>query len=1004
MFQAKKWNWKRVAAKLLLVPVLAGGAVVAVSNAQPGRGGNAGMPAMVQPPAARPTGGLPAHTGTDPKQLLKEGRRALAAGRYNEAQDLAQKAESYNPGGKWGLFDDTPNSLRKDVQSAVAKAHKGQADQLTKQARATAAKPAANDGERAYNLDMALKMAREAEKLHGPYSAWDLTDRADKLVKELVIARSKLKVASTPAYPNATAGTQPNRPFASTLPPAGNRPMPGTDGKKAAAVRLMSEAKTLADRGQFAAAKGKYIEADRLGATFTPGEYTPGFGLQELNTRGAAALDRLVRDAQAYTTQKDFAKADAALTAAGSIAKSLGLFPRPVTEAQAALWSASAGKYGTASPSGIAGVGGPEYLVPAGGVGGTAPTVPTGTQTVYGGNTGMPGTGTVTGRQLLDQAAYEFSKAEFDTAKKLATQAFNLGMQREAAGLLTSIDVEALKLKQRDAAKSFENARTAFADKDFKHAFRVLLLVEAKLLTDDARLARTQMMNACKVELDKAGPGANTGLMTASGTQSPSTVLPPPNDMMPGTTLPPGMTLPPGKANPPGTARVSPDSPTVQPDALRKVQFQKLRSEGIKAQVEAQAAFGRGETDLAMQLLIDYSNRVRAAGLTPSAVAMLLRPVDARLDQYRMMKGQADATARLNKDKRDARELITGRGVAEEERKREVAMLFRRYHELVKKSDFAGAEGVALQAKQLDPDDPAVGALYEMAKLQKAVKQAEKDKADKTAFTLEGLNDADRYGPIVTADKPVSVQLAALQRASLRGSDGSLYLKSKTPAEYDIELKLEKPISVEFRQTPLDQAIKNLQTLTGLPLLLDYKNLQQEGISEVQLLTFEPGTAMSAKNVLACILEQAGLNYVIENDAVKVTTTKKAKGRLFTKVFSVADLVTPVPNFALPDYANFNTMLNRNPLNSGNLVIGGLNAGGGATPYAPPGGLGEWPDSEHAGPTRHHARHPGRQSPNQPAGQFVQRGRRDQHQARATDPAHHQHGPAAHVGRPRRRG
>ena len=83
---------------------------------------------------------------------------------------------------------------------------------------------------------------------------------------------------------------------------------------------------------------------------------------------------------------------------------------------------------------------------------------------------------------------------------------------------------------------------------------------------------------------------------------------------------------------------------------------------------------------------------------------------------------------------------------------------------------------------------------------------------------------------------------------------------------------------------------------------------------------------------------------------------------MVTKVFSVADLVTPVPNFALPEYVNFDKMLNRNALNSGNLVIQGLNAGGGATPRIPRGGLmgGETASSELPG---RFASSPGVQSP-----------------------------------------
>src|SRR5262249_30187377 len=96
---------------------------------------------------------------------------------------------------------------------------------------------------------------------------------------------------------------------------------------------------------------------------------------------------------------------------------------------------------------------------------------------------------------------------------------------------------------------------------------------------------------------------------------------------------------------------------------------------------------------------------------------------------------------------------------------------------------------------------------------------------------------------------------------------------------------------------------------------------------------------LSVKNFLNIVLEKANLSYVIEHDVIKITTTKRAKGRLFTKVFSVADLVTPVPNFALPDYANFDKMISANAISSGRLVAPGLGAGGAATPFSPPNGL-----------------------------------------------------------------
>ncbi|QJW94031.1 hypothetical protein [Frigoriglobus tundricola] len=231
MFQAKKWSWKRVAANLLLVPVLSGGSV-AVVHAQLGRtsGGSDGnsLPSMPSVPSTAPKPAAASQTtSSDPKQLLKEGRKALAEGRFADAQDLAQRAAHYNPTDKWGLFDDTPAALRKDIDAAKARANKAQSEQLVKQAKALAAKPGANDAERAYNLDTAIQMARKADQLHGPYSTWDMGDRADKLVKELQESRAKIKVAAAkpPAGPQ-TAGTPAARP--TTGAPASGAQTAGT--------------------------------------------------------------------------------------------------------------------------------------------------------------------------------------------------------------------------------------------------------------------------------------------------------------------------------------------------------------------------------------------------------------------------------------------------------------------------------------------------------------------------------------------------------------------------------------------------------------------------------------------------------------------------------------------------------------------------------------------------------------------------------------------------------
>src|SRR5262245_4538728 len=138
---ARKWGWKRIAANLLLVPVFTG------TSAAPAH-------AQYNPvPAQAGKANLPATAPGDAKGMLKEGRQALKAGQYDRAHDLARAAEANNPQGKWGLFDDTPSALLRDVQEAVVKAQKSEANDLLKQAKSLMAKPApGGEPERAVNL------------------------------------------------------------------------------------------------------------------------------------------------------------------------------------------------------------------------------------------------------------------------------------------------------------------------------------------------------------------------------------------------------------------------------------------------------------------------------------------------------------------------------------------------------------------------------------------------------------------------------------------------------------------------------------------------------------------------------------------------------------------------------------------------------------------------------------------------------------------------------------
>src|SRR5262249_19249636 len=95
----------------------------------------------------------------------------------------------------------------------------------------------------------------------------------------------------------------------------------------------------------------------------------------------------------------------------------------------------------------------------------------------------------------------------------------------------------------------------------------------------------------------------------------------------------------------PGVARAT-DSPEqsllARTEAMRQVKFQKLRQEGLDAQKDAAQKFRTGQTDAAIDLLQDYIAGLNDAQLDPGQLTLLKRPVEARLQQFKILKAQTD--------------------------------------------------------------------------------------------------------------------------------------------------------------------------------------------------------------------------------------------------------------------------------------------------------------------------------------------------------------------------
>ena len=1061
-----RWGWKALAARLWLAPlVTAGLAVPALAQSSP----SATRPATADPrPKFFPTpagttdprpayipyspatkGAIPASPTTpatsakapartpaavpsakvspksttivEPKELLRRGREALKAGRFDEARALARQADANNTSGRWGLFGDTPESLENDIRTAQAKANRAQSEQLTRQAQALLAKAsqASSDAEKLAALDQAYALADRAIILRGPTDFLDNllaigSTTPDDLKKQIDMIRIGLRkkvggttlaakpepttkrptvAGRTPTTPSSMASRPTSsKPTTPTLPPP-EIPKPGgvvqtaaqtptampnqpvaakpadmtETPAKAQAKSLVAEGRQLLKQGKLPEARAKAADARKLRVVYSPADDSPDALMRDIMASAKQRLDQLITDAEKQVTTKDFSAADKSLGSAIELAGNMGFLTRPLQEQRDAVRRAMAANKPAMSPTtpntAVA------VAVPA------LPTVPMPTETPKAPATGitvpamplnptpvavetpkptpMPATAELpsvpkmaidvpsapavpavlppakttepvasavappnipvvmpnpvavttpttpaqavppsippiatptpelTGRKLLADATNELRRGDLEMARKIAIEARNGNhgdaVKAEADALLREVDAEAFVRKQKDASTAFKNAVEAYNAKQYDQALGVLRLLNKELLPAEQQAKLPGLLEECTKELARQ----TNPVQTAGGT-----------GMKPATEVATGT---------PSSGSGLAD----QVKALSEVEFQKLRAEGLDTESKAQAAFNRGETDLAIQMLTDFQGRVKGSQLSASRQSLLLGPVERRLETFRIMKRQVDFYAKEAQDKKEAKERIVGRSAADIQKKEEIAKKVRQVNDLVKKKEYRKAEEAALALKTLEPDDPALAALYELAKRQRRVDDYQKLKDEKENFVLRGLNGAESTGEYLDIDNPVSVNVTRSLQNLARGKGDDFHVKSLSRVEREIELKLDQPFSIEFQQTPMREVIQKLREQTGLNITTDDAAIGDEQIS-LDLPVSEKVKDLSLRNILAIVLDKARLKYVVENDVIRITTEKKAKGRLYTKVFSIMDLVTPVPDFALADHLNFN--------------------------------------------------------------------------------------------------
>jgi type II secretory pathway component GspD/PulD (secretin) len=468
------------------------------------------------------------------------------------------------------------------------------------------------------------------------------------------------------------------------------------------------------------------------------------------------------------------------------------------------------------------------------------------------------------------------------------------------------------------AQRSFDAAMSAFNRGDFGHAGTLLSAIDYRQL-DPARQARLrEVMNTPQMQpgmraaepvgvaratdqrpgSSPAPAAAGTAGMTMNVNVSVGAGTPTPGS---GGVVPVAGTDRGSSGAAPGRAQAS-DMPNLDDGLLdrtrqmRQVVYDKARLDGLEVQKAAAERFRAGQTDEAIELLEGYLAQLDQTQLDVRQLGTLQRPVQSRLNHFKLLKAQKDLTDGVAAKRQANNDRIVAGRKADEMKQKNVERLMKEYNAQFKEGKYAEAESTAMKAHDIDPDNALASTAILLARRNKDLKSYNDIKDRRERTMLIGLNEAEDEGPPDVIEKGLVIDPERAERARKRAPLSPIAIGRKHPSEKEIERKLTTPITLSFSDAPLSAVIDDLRMVHGVNIVVDTLALQEDGISLDSAVKIQL-EQVSLRSALNLILHQCRLTWVIKDEVLQITTEAHAKEKLKPTTYQVADLVIPIENF-----------------------------------------------------------------------------------------------------------
>ncbi|QDT52182.1 outer membrane porin HofQ [Caulifigura coniformis] len=334
-----------------------------------------------------------------------------------------------------------------------------------------------------------------------------------------------------------------------------------------------------------------------------------------------------------------------------------------------------------------------------------------------------------------------------------------------------------------------------------------------------------------------------------------------------------------------------PQSPLDRHMTVAQVRYDKVRTETLNAIVLAERMRDR-QPEQALTSLDNQLKSIESAGLTDDQTKSLVATVQQTRNAIETYAKQRQPILNQERKNTETKELIKRDIETKFKVEQEIAKLVEEFNDLYDQRRYAEAHAKALQARELNPREPAVVMCVEKSRLAMQVARNEELKEKKADSWLAAMNDVEDTMVFDVSDaKPMAFpkNWDALSKRKPGATDAVEY----SQAELQIKRALKETISLNFNDAPLSQVIQYIAEQKGINAKIDQAALADEAVSASTPVSINIH-GLKLKSALDSLLAEMNLGYTIENEMLVITSKLRERGELVQKVYQVADLVIPI--------------------------------------------------------------------------------------------------------------